>query len=105
MDDDKQKHLSIISEDERQHHLVTITERDILLSKLCAKWEKLERRLTMILDQKLRDLRDKNKLLRKDVQEANKVVLVMHGESNKLISDLCIELEKLERKSKMVLDC
>jgi hypothetical protein len=72
-------------------------ERDIL-SKSCAEWEKLERKSTMILDQKLRELTDKNKSLSRDVQETNEAV------SNKLISDLCIKLEKLERKPKMALD-
>ncbi len=41
---------------------------------------------------------DKNKLLNKDFQEANKAV------SNNTISDLCIQLENLERKLQMVLD-
>jgi hypothetical protein len=72
-------------------------ERDIL-SKLCEEWEQLERNSTMILDQKLSELMGKNKLLSKDVQEANKVV------SNNSISYLCIKLEKLERKLQMVLN-
>jgi hypothetical protein len=71
-------------------------ERDIL-SKLYEDWEQLKRKSTMILDQKLSELMDKNELLSKDAQEANKVV------SNNTISYLCIELEKLERKLQMSL--
>jgi hypothetical protein len=69
-----------------------------ILPKLCEEWKQFERRATIIVDQKLSEIRDKKISLSNHVQEAK------DDGCNNTISYLYFELDILERKLQMILD-
>ncbi len=69
-----------------------------IVSKLCEEWKQLERKTSIIVDQKLSEIRAKKILLSNHVQEAKDDVY------NNTILYLCFELDELEWKSQMILD-
>ncbi len=97
--------LSSCREDEQindiSHHEFCTGELYIL-SGIYAEWEKLNWKLNIIQQQQFLEL---SHIVPQQEEVTNKEqAVVIPGESKMLISNLCIELDRLERKTQMIID-
>jgi hypothetical protein len=83
-------------------HCEFCTGKLYILSGIYAEWEKLNWKLNIIQQQQLREL---SQIVPQQEEVTKKEpAVVIPGESKMLISDLCIKLDWLERKTQMIID-